>query len=249
LEFDTAQRSSIWIAYVFNNYFNQTNTSRPAQDPWQYDPQIPRQYQWAYPFTPTDPPNFRNFPTLPGYDRGHLVASADRLFSRAANDETFYISNISPQVGRNFNQSIWANLEGKVRKWANASDCDTLYVVTGVAINRPGTIFHVNGTPQVFDGVDIIGKMSSRNNVTIGKWWYKALVKRKGDEFTGIAWWFENRNHTETTVTNYSNAMSIRDLEFLTGINFFPKLRYALPGNPNLENDVETTYDVNKWPL
>ncbi|MDR0437243.1 MAG: DNA/RNA non-specific endonuclease [Bacteroidales bacterium] len=249
LEFDTAQRTSIWLAYVFNNEFNLTNTSRPPQDPWQYDPQIPRQYQWAYPFAPTDPPNYRNFPTLPGWDRGHLVASADRLFSREANDETFYISNISPQVGVGFNRDIWENLESKVRRWARAADCDTLYVVTGVAINKPGTIYHVNGTPQVFGGVEILGRMSNRNNVTIAKYWYKALVKRKGDEFTGIAWWFENKRHTSTTVTNYDNAMSIRELEHLTGINFFPKLKTAIPGNPQLEEQVETTFDINKWPL
>jgi endonuclease G len=249
LEFDTAQRTSIWIAYVFNNYFNQNNTTRPDPDPWQYDPKIPRQYQWAYPFTPTDPPNYRNFPTISGYDRGHLIASADRLFSRVANNETFYISNISPQVGRGFNQNIWADLEAKVRKWAAASDCDTLYVVTGVAINKKGTIYHVNGVPQVFGGADIIGTIPSRNNVTIGKWWYKALVKRKGNEFTGIAWWFENKYHSDATVTDYSNAIAIRLLEQRTGINFFPNLKYALPGSPNLEELVETTFDRTKWPL
>jgi endonuclease G len=249
LEFDTAQRTSIWIAYVFNNEYNQSNTSRPPQDPWQYDPLIPKQYQWAYPFSPSTPPDYRAFPTLPGYDRGHQIASADRLFNRLANDETFYISNISPQVGRGFNQHIWADLESKVRRWARAADCDTLYVVTGVAINRAGTIYHVNGIPQVFGGVEIIGTMPNRNNVTIGKWWYKALVKRKGDEFTGIAWWFENRYHSNFTVTNYDNAMSIRELEHLTGINFFPKLKTVLPGNPQLEEQVETTYDITKWPL
>jgi endonuclease G len=241
LEFDTAQRSSIWVAYVFNNEFNQRNVTRTQPDPWAYDPKIPRQYQWAYPNS--------NIPSISGYDRGHQIASADRLFSREANIETFYISNISPQVGRGFNQHIWENLESRVRGWANATDCDTMYVVTGVAINKAGTIYHVNGEPKVFGGVDIIGKIANRNNVTVAKWWYKALVKRKGDEFTGIAWWFENRYHSSQTVTNYDNAMSIRELEHLTGINFFPKLKYALPGNPNLEEQVETTYDITKWPL
>ena len=253
LEFDTAQRTSIWLAYVFNNAYNLTNTSRPSQDPWQYDPQIPKEYQWAYPFIPTNPPNYRNFPYFSGYDRGHQVASADRLHNRLANDETFYISNISPQIGRGFNQHIWADLEGKVRRWAKATDCDTLYVVTGVAINRAGTIYHVNGVPQVLQAdVPIIGRISGRNNVTIAKYWYKALVKRKGDEFTGIAWWFENRYHSSETLTNsnyQSYVKTIRELEHLTGINFFPKLKTVLPGNPNLEEQVETTYDISKWPL
>jgi hypothetical protein len=123
-------------------------------------------------------------------------------------------------------------------------------VVTGVAINRAGTIYHVNGVPQTFGGAEIIGRISNRNNVTIGRWWYKALVKRKGDDFTGIAWWFENRSYgIGSTVTNYNNAMSIRQLEHLTGINFFPKLKYVIHGNPQLEEQVETTFDISKWPL
>ncbi|MCL2028221.1 MAG: DNA/RNA non-specific endonuclease [Bacteroidales bacterium] len=233
LEFDTAQRHSIWVAYVFNNHYNLNNVTRPNPDPWIYDPQIPREFQWAYPHNP-DAPGAGNFPTLPGYDRGHLIASADRLFNSAANLETFHISNASPQVGRYFNQHIWESLESLVRRWARASDCDTLYVVTGGAINP---------------GVETLGRIGSRNNVTIPKYYYKALVKRKGNDFTGIAWWFENKQHSSTTVTNYSYAMTIRELEQKTGINFFPNLKYALPGNPNLEEDVETTMNTARWPL
>jgi hypothetical protein len=43
--------------------------------------------------------------------------------------------------------------------------------------------------------------------------------------------------------------MSIRDLEKIVKINFFPNLKRALPGNPNLEEEVETTFDTSKWPL
>jgi endonuclease G len=239
LEFDTAQRTAVWLAFVFNSEFNQSGGQRT--NAWAYDPIIPRQYQWAHP-NPT-------VQTIPGYDRGHIIASADRLFSELANKETFYISNISPQ-NANFNQRIWENLEGRVRGWARASDCDTMYVVKGVAINKQGTIYHVNGEPQVFGGVNIIGTIPNRNNVTVAKWWYMALVKRKGNEFTGIAWWFENKNYgDEWVVTDYRYAMSIRDLEHLTGINFFPGLKYALPGNPNLEEQVENNVNYSKWPL
>ena len=43
--------------------------------------------------------------------------------------------------------------------------------------------------------------------------------------------------------------MTIRELEQLTGINFFPCLRYIFPENPELEDCVETNLDIEKWPL
>jgi DNA/RNA endonuclease G (NUC1) len=39
-----------------------------------------------------------------GYDRGHMVPAADAKISQKAMDETFYLSNIAPQVGDGFNR-------------------------------------------------------------------------------------------------------------------------------------------------
>lgn len=52
---------------------------------------------------------------MPGYDRGHMCPSADRLSSDAANIETFLMSNMSPQVP-NLNRRTWAALEKEIRK-------------------------------------------------------------------------------------------------------------------------------------
>ena len=49
-----------------------------------------------------------------GYDRGHLVASADQNESELQNSETFLLSNMSPQEPR-FNRDIWKELEQAVR--------------------------------------------------------------------------------------------------------------------------------------
>jgi endonuclease G len=222
MEYDTAQRHTVWVAYVFNNYYNQKNVNR--SNAWAFDPIIPQQFQSLNSTSQT----FSQW----GYDRGHLIASEDRVFSLDANRETFYYSNMSPQVSA-FNQGIWANLEGLLRKWAQASDCDTLYVVTGGAINS---------------GVQIIGKLENRNNVTVPKYYFKALVKRKGNSFDGIAFWMENKRYDNNRVT-HEYSVTIRQLEQLTGINFFPNLKYTIPGNPALEQAVETTRDVTKWPL
>lgn len=52
-----------------------------------------------------------------GYDRGHQAPSADASTDQVLNDETFFFSNMAPQVGVGFNQGIWRLLEETVRAW------------------------------------------------------------------------------------------------------------------------------------
>lgn len=73
-------------------------------------------------------PDFRPDPRLPrgfdvigyydysgsGYDRGHMVPSADRFANQKLNEETFMLSNIVPQTGA-MNQYPWEKFESFVR--------------------------------------------------------------------------------------------------------------------------------------
>jgi len=241
MEYDTGQRHSLWIAFVFNSEFNRSGTSRG--DAWQYDPKIPYEYQWAWPHTPdpnlSDRDRWRAFPTIPGYDRGHLIASADRLFSNAANEETFYATNMSPHLPE-FHQSgaIWYVLEGLVRTWAR--NCDTLYVVKGGAI--------VPGAP----GTTIVERIAARNNLVVPQYYYMALVQRhvrngRDDEFFGIAFWLKQYRGQVRRRPNANDAVTIRRLEELTGLNFFHNLDSVRPG---LQNQVETAaINWARWPL
>lgn len=51
-----------------------------------------------------------------GYDRGHQVPAADAKWSQTAMDETFYLSNMCPQVGDGFNRDYWAHFEDFCRR-------------------------------------------------------------------------------------------------------------------------------------
>lgn len=51
-----------------------------------------------------------------GYDRGHQVPAADAKWSQRAMDETFYLSNMCPQVGEGFNRDYWAHFEDFCRR-------------------------------------------------------------------------------------------------------------------------------------
>jgi len=64
-----------------------------------------------------------------GYDRGHLAAAANHRHSESAMNQTFILSNVSPQVGQGFNRDAWNNLEKYVRGIARKAK--NTYVCTG----------------------------------------------------------------------------------------------------------------------
>ncbi|QSE98700.1 DNA/RNA non-specific endonuclease [Fulvivirga lutea] len=64
-----------------------------------------------------------------GYDRGHLVASANNDILDIQNSETFLLSNMSPQQP-NFNRRIWRELESAIRKLNDQEHILETYVLT-----------------------------------------------------------------------------------------------------------------------
>ncbi|PCJ22265.1 MAG: DNA/RNA endonuclease G [Gammaproteobacteria bacterium] len=65
-----------------------------------------------------------------GYDRGHLVASANQNDKEIQNSETFLLSNMSPQAPQ-FNRQIWRNLESAVRKLDENKKVLKTFVISG----------------------------------------------------------------------------------------------------------------------
>lgn len=51
-----------------------------------------------------------------GYDRGHQVPAADAKWSQDAMNDTFFLSNMCPQVGEGFNRDYWAHFEDFCRR-------------------------------------------------------------------------------------------------------------------------------------
>lgn len=63
-----------------------------------------------------------------GFDRGHLTNDLDQRCDAQSERETFYLSNMVPQVPSS-NRGQWRALEGWVRK--QAEKLGTMYVITG----------------------------------------------------------------------------------------------------------------------
>ena len=65
-----------------------------------------------------------------GYDRGHLISSADRLGRAVVNSETFLMTNMSPQKP-GFNRDVWKQLEQAARGLAAQEKYAEVYAICG----------------------------------------------------------------------------------------------------------------------
>lgn len=135
-----------------------------------------------------------------GYTRGHLAPAADMAFDSIAMRESFFMSNISPQL-RAFNGGIWRELEELTRDWARESG--RLYVVTGPVLTG--------------DPLDRIGT----NRVAVPETFYKVLADPDEPEKKSIAFIIPNALSEEPIM---SYVVSVDSVERLTGIDFFVNL-------------------------
>lgn len=236
MEYDCSALASRWTAYQWytgfsTNVKDDTGKSAWNRDQWKYgatyngyggdgdpfqpDPLLPREYRTEL------EDHSRN-----GYDRGHMLGSADRLNSKEANGQTFYLSNMHPQSA-GFNQGgIWYNLEEKLRKQYDTSSFrDTLYVVKGGTIDQ-GNFGTVRG--------------ASGRKLIVPKYFFMALLcKNKSqtqDGYKAIAFWMEHKDNYAINAASY--AISINELERKTGIDFFC----------NLPDELEETIEENCVP-
>ncbi len=212
LEYVKSKQHARWVAFCFFNVTAGNNVART--DLWADDPQVPEQHL-----------SQRNDYPYPPYDRGHIVASADRVFSQEGNEQTFYYSNISPQYSY-FNRYVWTKFETVVRDWGRSDQFrDTLYVVKGGTLD------------------DKIIELTQPNNIVpVPKYYYMALVNYKGGQYHGIAFWIEHRkDYVAADVSVSQHAITIDELEVKTGIDFF----HNLP-DP-VESKVEANLDKSLW--
>ena len=215
IEKDTHWSRNNWKnGEIFNGYGG-------SSDPFQPDPVLPTSVR----ITSSDY-------NSSGYDRGHILGSADRLNSKEANGQTFYMSNMHPQL-KAFNEKggIWYNLENFVREYYDTSTFrDTLYVVKGGTISAGKY------------------KMVGRNsNLVCPSYFYMAIlayIKSKhktSNGYIAIAFWMEHKATQDAVSAKY--AITIDELEKLTGIDFFCNLP------DEIEDAVESRYYLSDWQL
>lgn len=155
-----------------------------------------------------------------GYDRGHMVPAADMTYSEQTAEESFYMTNIVPQLP-GCNRGIWKELEGQVRKWAIEER--ELYVFTG----------------PVFTGPEDKLKKLGKTDIPIPTYFYKVLYDLTPPRKM-IAFLIPNK---KTTRQLESFIVSVDEVERLTGLNFFSAL------SPEEELMLEAISNIKAWKM
>lgn len=242
-EWDGDKKSNRWSCYEMYTSVDEDNAGRyngsQTQPQYPFDLSIPANFFFTDstgnvidPYSNKEqgfpPPTQDNVNGGP-YDHGHMCPSADRVGSDAANYQTFYLTNMQPQV-HSHNAGVWSRMETQVRAWADAqSTSDTLYIVKGATIDNADQIYY-----------------TYPSGLIVPEYFYMAILSKGVNGYKAIAFWSAQHgdNPSSTPLSNY--VVNIKDLQEKTGIDFFCNLPDDIEGN--VEN---TTTDVVKllWNL
>ena len=209
---------SVWVAYPLSKVYTDGNVGRT--DKWAYDPILGK-----------DKSSNPGSGYAGNYDRGHQVPSADRQSNRTANEQTFYGTNIAPQLNGH-NTTIWSNLEGRIR--SVASKADTTYVVTGCVV----------------DGATEFSTDTDGKTITIPVAFFKAVLRYKaGDANVWTAAGFYTDHKKYTNIDLKAVSMTIDELEEKTGLDFFVNLTDKIGADKAADVEAQDPSAFSVWGL
>lgn len=139
--------------------------------------------------------------TNSGYDRGHLAPAGDMNFDANAEYESFYTSNISPQL-KELNRFTWKNLEDDIRYYVIRNNVN-LYIITGGILN------------------DNLEKIGQNNKISVPNYFYKIIYDEKNNKILT----FIIPNNIAVDNDYFVYITSIDNIESKTNINFFNNIK------------------------
>ena len=221
--YDPEMYASYWVAYPLCS----AHLGSGSLDNFTYDPDVPNAKQTnltqgAYGVSMSTANYSSNH-----YSRGHQIPNADRNGVSAMQAQTYYITNMTPQIQYGFNSPLWSDLEDAVR--AQTSKCDTVYVVTGAAFRKKGGSETVNTITNTRDS----------KVLPVPNYYWKVMLKvtRSGNgSITGasaIGVWIPHGDLKGHAYTEY--VYNVNQIEQWTGLDLFP----------NLPDSIEETAESN----
>lgn len=210
LSYNKNKGTANWVSWHLSTAW-QGDT--PRQNDFKPDSNLPQNW---YEVTPSDY-------SRSGFDRGHLCPSSDRDATIEENQETFFMTNMTPQAPAH-NQNIWKNLEEYERLLTEQGN--EVYIIAGT-IGEGGI-----GTSGF---AKTIGK---KDNITVPAFLWKIIVVlpigqndvlRINENSRIIAVNIPNENSVgANSWKNY--RVSIDELEMLTGYDFLSNVSVEIQG-------------------
>lgn len=214
---------------IHHDYYSLSYNEQNEQSDWvAYEltkasiilPNVPREREFRPDYDVNSQSAFHRDYTNSGYTRGHLAPAGDMAFNSEAMKQSFYMSNMSPQI-EEFNGGIWRELEENVRDWAYKNE--KIYIVTGPALNR-----------------GVLQKIGE-NKVSVPKYFYKVVLDIQSPGLKGIGFIIPNEM-SDNPLSEY--AVTIDSVESFTGFDFFSDLMAE-----ELEVEIESNINIKDWPF
>lgn len=212
--YDPGMYASYWVAYPLCK----AHLGSGRDEDWGFDPVVPQSKQTSvkkgYGVNVASSSYNNQL-----YARGHQLPNADRNGVNAMMAQTYYATNMTPQLQHGFNGGVWNNLEEAVRSVIK-NNSDTVYVVTGAAFRKKGgneTIKYITNTR---DGKEL----------PVPNYYWKVLLKVKWSagsvaSASTVGFWLEHRDNYDTGNTNYLPYVTTVDqIEEWTGFDFFTNI-------------------------
>ncbi|KAK6458737.1 mitochondrial nuclease [Scheffersomyces xylosifermentans] len=152
-----------------------------------------------------------------GYDRGHQAPAADAKFTQEAMDETFFLSNMAPQVGDGFNRDYWAHFEDFARRLTDKYD--NVRIMTGPAfLPKKGADDKYRVTYEV---------IGSPPNIAVPTHFFKLIVgENNGDQRISVAAFVLPNDKIDNSEPLTNFQVPIEALERTTGLDLLQKVPY-----------------------
>ncbi|CAG9792868.1 unnamed protein product [Diatraea saccharalis] len=148
-----------------------------------------------------------------GFDRGHMAAAGNHRIAQKHVEQTFFLTNIAPQVGEGFNRHAWNRLEKHVRKLTKVYD--NVYCCTG-----PLYLPRKESDGKSYVKYQVIGA----NTVAVPTHFYKVVVGEAPDGSLDMeAYVMPNQKIPEETPVS-SFMVPPETIERAAGLLFFDKL-------------------------
>lgn len=167
-----------------------------------------------------------------GFDRGHQAPADNQRAVQTLKDETFFLSNMAPQVGPRFNQQIWRELEDMANDPVEQGEAGSVFVVTGGFFYDPE-----EEDPATADGLITVQRIGDAR-VAVPTHFYKIVAIEPPDgteeDWRVVGFVMENRKH-QSPYDFAEFIKPVRWIEQRTGIDFMPDLGPLL--GPELEEE------------
>lgn len=226
--FSVGNHCPVWVAAPRHTCYEMKGTNRT--DAYGRDPLIEASVQ------------YRSKATGGGCNKGHMLGSAERLVTRATNEQVFYYTNIAPQYSSNFNTGggAWNELE----EFVDRQVCpDTTYIVAGTWFEPFTDAYGKSCSPARIS-------FGGRSDVTRPSMFYylvlrtrsgstrKSVRECRADELKCAA--FVLRHNIEKGhEPQAADMMTVAEVEALTGFRFFS----------NVPNAPKDRFDPADWGL